>query len=187
MGTHCSSAHYRGHRFTMKLLLLTALAAVAVAEPGYYLHQLNWPGYRAPGFSRQCFGCRALGKRSADADADALYYGYYGLPYAGYYGYGLAGVAGHPTGTSYTQRSPQGLRGKRSAEEAAAPAYGIHPGGGKSFVGQTVRGFPAKAKRSAEPWGLYRPYGLYPYGRGIAGHAGGGVSFTHRSPQGLGK
>merc|ERR1712224_1168609 len=26
-----------------------------------------------------------------------------------------AGVAGHPTGTSYTQRSPQGLRGKRSA------------------------------------------------------------------------
>merc|ERR1712038_1823025 len=120
MGTHCSSGLYRGHIFkskttTMKLLLLTALAAVAMAEPeaeagyygylpgfyGYYGHQLNWPGVRAPGFSSQCFGCR--GKRSAEAEAEPGY-GYYGYYPYGYYGlhrayYGLhlgAGVAGHP-------------------------------------------------------------------------------------------
>ena len=100
---------------------MTALAAVAMAEPeaeagyygyhpgfyGYYGHQLNWPGVRAPGFSSQCFGCR--GKRSAEADAEPGYYGYpygfYGYPY-GFYGY--RGVA-----TSFEARSPQGLRGKR--------------------------------------------------------------------------
>jgi len=75
---------------------------------GYgYGHQLGWPGVRAPGFSSTCFGCR--GKRSAEAEPG---YGYYGYPgyYRGYYGYpyGL-GVAGHPTGTSYSHRSPQGL------------------------------------------------------------------------------
>merc|ERR1712088_829086 len=84
-------------------------AHVAVAHPyfGYYGHQLGWPSFRAPGFSSQCFGCR--GKRSAEAEPG---YGYYGYPayYRGYYGYpyGL-GVAGHPTGTSYSHRSPQGL------------------------------------------------------------------------------
>ena len=83
---------------------------MAVAEPGYYYpgyyHQQYWPSARLPGFESTCYGCR-LGKRSADADAEP-YYGYYGYglrPY-GIYGYG-AGVAGHPTGTSYTQRSPQ--------------------------------------------------------------------------------
>merc|ERR1712019_287538 len=109
MGTHCSSELYRGHIFkskttTMKLLLLTALAAVALAEPeaeaGYYGynrgfygygHQLSWPAYRAPGFSSQCFGCR--GKRSAEADAEPGFYGYrhgfYGYPYGfGYRAYG---------------------------------------------------------------------------------------------------
>merc|ERR1712218_431563 len=83
----------------------------AEAEPYY--------GYGGYGYGRY------LGKRSADAEP------HYGYPYAyhgyGYYPYALplaplakAGVAGHPTGTSYTQRSPQGLRGKRSAE----PYYG---------------------------------------------------------------
>merc|ERR1739838_754855 len=86
-----------------------AAAHVAVAHPyfGYYGHQLGWPSFRAPGFSSQCFGCR--GKRSAEAEPG---YGYYGYPgyYRGYYGYpyGL-GVAGHPTGTSYSHRSIQGL------------------------------------------------------------------------------
>merc|ERR1712010_211663 len=86
-----------------------AAAHVAIAHPyfGYYGHQLGWPSFRAPGFSSQCFGCR--GKRSAEAEPG---YGYYGYPayYRGYYGYpyGL-GVAGHPTGTSYSHRSPQGL------------------------------------------------------------------------------
>merc|ERR1712158_87077 len=83
-------------------------APVAVAHPyfGYYGHQLGWPSFRAPGFSSQCFGCR--GKRSAEAEPG---YGYYGYPlYRGYYGYSYGlGVAGHPTGTSYSHRSPQGL------------------------------------------------------------------------------
>jgi len=252
----------------MKLLLLTCLAAVALAEPYYgypYYHQLQWPSVRAPGFSATCWGCR--GKRSADAEPEAeadAYYGYpyygygygyrtpgygythvhrfgkrsaepepyYGYPFYGYYGYGYGrGVAGHPTGVSYTQRSPQGI-GKRSAEEpkeeAAAPAgssfeyalpgtksfakleasylfphyqgnlgkrsadeepateeaapamaYGIHPKGGKSFVGQTVWGFP-RSKRSAEP-GYYYGYPGYGY------HGYGGRSYVGRTIWGLGK
>merc|ERR1712213_299275 len=223
----------------MKLLLLTCLAAVALAEPYYgypYYHQLQWPSVRAPGFSATCWGCR--GKRSADAEPEAEADAYYGYPYYGYgygyrtpgYGYGR-GVAGHPTGVSYTQRSPQGI-GKRSAEEpkeeAAAPAgssfeyalpgtksfakleasylfphyqgnlgkrsaddepaakeaapamaYGIHPNGGKSFVGQTVWGFP-RSKRSAEP-GYYYGYPGYGY------HGYGGRSYVGRTIWGLGK
>merc|ERR1712223_717736 len=146
MGTHCSSELHRGHiqvkkTTTMKLLLLTALAAVAMAEPeadawhgyygygyhpgfyGYYGHQQAWPSTA----TSTCFGCR--GKRSAEAEAEPGYgfygyypYGYYGLHRA-YYGLHLgAGVAGHPgAATSYSHRSVQGI-GKRSAEEEAAPA-----------------------------------------------------------------
>merc|ERR1719460_1515303 len=90
-----------------------AAAHVAVAHPfyGYYGHQLGWPSFRAPGFSSTVWGAR--GKRSADADAEPGYgYGYYGYPaYRGYYGHPYlgAGVAGHPTGTSYSHRSIQGL------------------------------------------------------------------------------
>merc|ERR1712111_334783 len=79
--------------------------AEAEAAPyyyGYYGHQLNWPSYYAPGFSSTVWGAR--GKRSAEPA-----YGYYGYPY-GYYGYRYGpGIAGHPSGTSYTFRSPQGL------------------------------------------------------------------------------
>merc|ERR1712051_1176367 len=109
-----------------------------------------------------------LGKRSANAEAEP-HYGYYGYPYAyGYYPYGLhhvakvaplakAGVAGHPTGTSFVARSPQGLRGRRSAEPWG---YGY-------------------------PYGFYgHPYA---YGPGIAGHPGAATSYVARSPQGLGK
>merc|ERR1711981_554138 len=109
-----------------------------------------------------------LGKRSADAEAEP-HYGYYGYPYAyGFYPYGLhhvakvaplakTGVAGHPTGTSFVARSPQGLRGKRSAEPWG---YGY-------------------------PYGFYgHPYA---YGPGIAGHPGAATSYVARSPQGLGK
>merc|ERR1711944_191269 len=60
----------------MKLLLLTCLAAVALAEPYYpYYHQLQWPSVRAPGFSATCWGCR--GKRSADAEPEAEADAYY--------------------------------------------------------------------------------------------------------------
>ena len=99
---------------------------MALAEPeadphyGYYgypyYHQLSWPGVRAPGFSSTCWGCR--GKRSADPEPEphlGYYGGYYGYPY---YGYGLRlagpGIAGHPTGTSYTHRSPQGIGESKS-------------------------------------------------------------------------
>merc|ERR1712018_697385 len=170
MGTHCSSELHRGHiqvkkTTTMKLLLLTALAAVAMAEPeadahygyygygyhpgfyGYYGHQQAWPSVSGPGVSSTCFGCR--GKRSAEADAEPGFYGYYGYPY-GYYGlhrayYGLpleAGVAGQTgAATSYSHRSPQGLRGKRSAEGEAE----------------------AEAEADAEPGYYGYPYGYYGY------------------------
>merc|ERR1712010_289279 len=166
----------------MKLLLLTALAAVALAEPeadayygygGYYGHglygygyghQLGWPTYSAPGFTSTVWGAR--GKRSAEPSAEPHGYGFYGYhPYA----YGLyhpyafrhhvaavaapegTGVAGHPGGaTSFVSRSPQGLRGKRSAEEAApAEDDKVYGTGHNSYVGQTIWGFP-KVKRSAE-------------------------------------
>jgi len=186
----------------MKLLLLTALAAVALAEPeadahyggygGYYGHgygyglhgygyghQLQWPTYSAPGFTSTVWGAR--GKRSAEPSAEPHGYGFYGYhpyahglyhPYA--YGHHVAhvahvaapavvapalpalaaagvGVGGHPGGaTSYSHRSPQGLRGKRSAEEAApAEDDKVYGAGHNSYVGQTVWGFP-KVKRSAE-------------------------------------
>merc|ERR1712012_1361538 len=155
MGTHCSSELYRGHiskskTTTMKLLLLTALAAVAMAEPeakagyygyhpgfyGYYGHQLNWPAYSAPGFSSQCFGCR--GKRSAEADAEPGYYGYpygyYGSPYAYGFGYGHA-LPGH----SYTHVSR--VLGKRSAAADAEPGY---DGGGTSVVARSPQGLGGK-------------------------------------------
>merc|ERR1712038_1312647 len=77
-------------------------------------------------------------KRSAEPHG---YYGYYGHPY-GYYGYpylhhvahpalkvadGAVGV--HPGGaTSSVSRSPQGLRGKRSADPHFYGYYG-HPFG----------------------------------------------------------
>merc|ERR1712190_369232 len=117
--------------FNMKLFVIAAvcLSASASAEAdadawygyGGYLHQQAWPGARGPGFEGTCYGCRVpthhfIGKREAEADAEP----HYGYPYAyhgyGYYPYALplaplakAGVAGHPTGTSYTQRSVQGI------------------------------------------------------------------------------
>jgi len=130
----------------MKLLLLTALAAVALAEPeaeahyggygGYYGHgyglhgygyghQLQWPTYSAPGFTSTVWGAR--GKRSAEPSAEPHGYGFYGYhPYA----HGLY----HPY------------------------AYGHH-----------VAAIAA------------------PEGTGVGVHPGGATSFSHRSPQGLGK
>merc|ERR1711899_431521 len=139
MGTHCSSELSRGHIFksktsTMNLLLLTVFVAGAFAteeaakaeEPaapvavapvhhglrpfyGLWGHQQGWPGVVAPGFSSQCFGCR--GKRSAEADAEA---GYYGYPYYGY-------------GHCYTH--VHRALGKRSAEADAEPGYYGYPYG----------------------------------------------------------
>merc|ERR1711935_1186786 len=103
------------------------------------------------------------GKRSADADAFYNTYGYGVAPYAAYapytYGYGLTGVAGHPTGSSYVARSPQGLRGKRSADaEADADAY--YYGGYGYPHAYSGYGYPS----------AYRGYGYaglgHGYGRG---------------------
>merc|ERR1711874_169449 len=193
MGTHCSSALYRGHIFKskttiMKLLLLTVFVAIASAteeaaeeakaeapaavvpvhHPFYGLwgHQLQWPSFRAPGFSSQCFGCR-LGKRSAEAEADAEP-GYYGHPYYGYgHYYGLGYGYGHALpGHSYTH--VHRALGKRSAEADAEPGYYGYP------YGYGYYGYPYH-------------YGYRAFGPGVAGHAGGGTSFVARSPQGVGK
>ena len=100
----------------------------AEAEPYYGYGGYGYGGYgygHGYGYGRGYGYGHYLGKRSADAEP------HYGYPYAygyGYYPYGLplaplakAGVAGHPgAATSYVARSPQGLRGKRSAE----PYYG---------------------------------------------------------------
>merc|ERR1712195_306973 len=86
---------------------LPALAAAGVGVGGH-------PGGATSYSHRRPQGLR--GKRSAEAEAEPGYgYGYYGYPayrgyYGhGYYGHGLRGVAGYPSGTSYTFRSPQGL------------------------------------------------------------------------------
>lgn len=175
------------------MIVAVCLAAAVSAEPepfygygygyGLGLHQQHWPAARAPGFSSTCYGCRApglhyLGKRSADAEPHLGYgLGFYGYhPYA--FGYraalpavataaGPTGVAGHPgAATSFVARSPQGLRGKRSAE----PYYGYGGYYGYPGYGLGYRGFG------------YRGFG---YG-GVAGHPTG-TSFVARSPQGLGK
>merc|ERR1711928_207680 len=122
-------------------LTLAALFAAANAEAGigYGYHQQSWPSVKTYGFERTCYGCR--GKRDADAEP----------------GYGLSrGIARHPTGISYSNRSPQGL--------GAGYGYGLHHGYGK---------------RDAEPG-----YGIG-LSRGIARHPTG-ISYSNRSPQGLG-
>merc|ERR1712004_467185 len=188
MGTHCSSELPRGHisKFiTMKLLLLTVLAAVALAEPeaearyygynpgsyGYNFGSYGYPygsGYRSYGFPARSFTYRSpqglRGKRSAEAepeaeaDAEPRYYGYgsYGYNF-GSYGYGLPGRSFAHFGGHYL--------GKRSAEADAEPRY---YGYGYNF----------------RSYGY--PYGYRAYGRGVAAHPTGN-SFTYRSVQGFGK
>merc|ERR1739845_40855 len=89
------------------------------------------------------------------------------------YGYGVALHPGY--GTSYTNRSPQGLSygrygyggyGKRDAE----PGYGY---GARSYTYRSPQGL------SYGGYG-YGGYGGYGYGIGY-----GARSYTHRSPQGL--
>merc|ERR1712121_20029 len=124
----------------MKLLLLTVFVAVSLAEEaaeeakpeapaavvkavhpfyGLWGHQLQWPGVRAPGLSATCWGCRPLGKRSAEDAAPALVFG-----------------SGH---NSAVGRTIWGWgRGKRSTETpAAAPAL-VFGSGHNSAVGRTI-------------------------------------------------
>merc|ERR1712213_290034 len=107
----------------MKLLLLTCLAAVALAEPYYgypYYHQLGWPSVRAPGFSSTCWGCR--GKRSAEVD-------------------NVNRVSGSSPFPSYTAAWPGATvsvnhMGKRSAdaEPEADAYYGYYGYGGHGYA-----------------------------------------------------
>merc|ERR1739844_579637 len=132
----------------MKLILLSALAAVALAEPephyGYYghpyYHQLGWPSVRAPGFSSTCWGCR--GKRSAEPSPHG-FYGYYGHPFV-YHGLAVPAVADN------TNRVNGVAAAVRSSFDSAWP-------------GATVSVNNGKKKRSAEPHGYYGYYG-HPYG-----------------------
>ena len=155
--------------------MATALASpVADADPFYaaygyvpalYNSYPNWPGVSTPYSSSTCFGCR--GKRSADADADAdasALYGYYGYaPYAyapyAYAGYGYAPY-GYGHATSFEARSPQGLRGKRSADaEPEADAYYSAYGYGYPYA--YGYGYPSAY---AYGYGYPRAYG-YGYAR----------------------
>ena len=137
---YCPSTHIQRVK---NILQLTALAAVALAEPeadahygyggygGYYGHglygygyghQLQWPSYSAPGFTSTVWGAR--GKRSAEPSAEPHGYGFYGYhPYA----YGLY----HPYAF------------KHHVAAIAAPegtGVGVHPGGATSFVSRSPQG-----------------------------------------------
>merc|ERR1739846_95451 len=113
----------------------------------------------------------------AEPEADA-YYGYGGYYGHGLYGYGYGHQLAWPSvsGPGFSSQC-FGCRGKRSAEPSAEPHgygfYGYHP----------------------YAYGLYHPYAFRhhvaaiaaPEGTGVAGHPGGATSYSHRSPQGLGK
>merc|ERR1739838_249241 len=83
---------------------------------GHYFAPSYGYGYNLPGHS-YAHVQRALGKRSAEADAEPGHYGYYGHPY-GYYGY--------PYHFGYRAIAPLPLVGKAGV--------GGHPGGATSFV-----------------------------------------------------
>merc|ERR1712018_590146 len=101
MGIRCSSVYYRGHLFIMKLLLVI-MAAVSMAEPGYYYpQQLTWPGVYGPGYSAVCYGCRS--KRSAEP-----FYHFNGQPYLDVRGV-YPGLTGLPSGFSYTFSNPHNI------------------------------------------------------------------------------
>jgi len=182
-------------------------SADADADAYYgYGHGLAFAGgysYGLPGHSyaavSRVHGLGYYGKRSADADADAdadAYYGYglgygHGLAY-GYgrgYGYGL-GVAHHGGhATSFVARSPQGLRGKRSADADAyyglvghglAYGYGVGIQNNNVYSGFTGNHYATalpghsfaavtRGKREAEADAFY---GYYGRGYGYGHHGG---------------
>merc|ERR1711936_315203 len=130
-----SVGSYPHKYFKMYKLLVAAAVAVCVsaeadpgvlvAAPALYNAYPNWPGVSTPYSQSTCYGCRLYRKRSADAEAEPGYlyapyhYGAYGYP-----GYGY----GYRAATSFVARSPQGLRGKRSADaEPGYLAYGYAP------------------------------------------------------------
>jgi len=153
---------------------------------GGFIHQSRvHPGYG--GYAVGAFA-HPVGKRDADAEA-------YGYGYAPFRALGGAGL--HPTGASYSNRSPQGL-GKREAEEEGQ-ALALHPNGGTSYRGRTVFGYPpveaAKEKREAGEEAVDPRDGVVFIGQTVWGfpveakavekrEAEAGISYSNRSPQG---
>jgi len=167
----------------------------------------SWPGVVAPGFESTCYGC-GLGKREAvEEPKNALathpnggtsFVGetVWGFPVAkavekreaeAFYGYApyraLGGAGLHPTGASYSNRSPQGL-GKREAEPfyaygpfRALGGAGLHPTGA-SYSNRSPQGL---GKRDADALGLgaggfirqarpYAAFGIHHNGVGAFAH-----------------
>jgi len=113
-------------------------------HPGY-------GGYAVGGFSHP------VGKRSADA---------WGYGYAPFYGRALGGAGLHPTGASYSNRSPQGL-GKRDADADAFHAP-VLAKGYPSWPGVVAPGFESTC-----------------YGCGLGKRsADAAIGYSNRSPQG---
>merc|ERR1711955_142141 len=159
-----------------------------------------WPATRALGLDSTCYGCRplvhAIGKRSAEAEADPYYgYGYLAAPLYRYrYG---PGIALHPgVATSFVARSPQGI-GKRSADAEPlgvvvghtvglglnnihglrhfGSGYGIsqlHPSGHSFQAINRLHKREAEAEAEADPYyGYgYSRLGYYGHGLGYYGH-----------------
>merc|ERR1712025_256209 len=123
-----------------------AVATIVKSEPWFYGRaigqQLFWPGVKVPGFESQCWGCRTLGKRSAEADPKFLVpHPYYHpivhvvpavatvAPIEG------EGVATHPNGgKAHIAPQTRGIKGKRSADadpeadpQYLIPYYGYAP------------------------------------------------------------
>merc|ERR1711892_1078248 len=198
----------------MKLLVLSSVfaaalgapEAVAEADADAYYGQYQWPGAygMSPyghGFSSTCYGCRPyghfLGKRSADAEADAdvHYGGVYGLGYGGLHGLGYArgygygpGIAHHGSGHSYVHQGIQGLGhygyGKREAEATpeaapeaeAAPAAEADADAHYGYYGYG-HGYGHFGKRSAEPHGVV----ALAHPVGVAGQPGLATSYVGRT------
>merc|ERR1711962_806484 len=123
------------------------------------------------------YGYGGYGKREAEPS--------YGIGL--YRGVGLGAFSYHPDGGVHSEaRSPQGY-GKREAEPSIGYGVALHPTGVSS------------TQRSVQGLGLgYSGYGGYGYGYGIGKrsadasygygvglHPYSGISFSHRSPQGL--
>merc|ERR1712226_892363 len=165
----------------MKLFLIAAVLIASVfAEPeseakadvwygaygyGGYPYAGAYGAYAGAyglGYNGYAAGCRYLGKRSADSDAEAKpwlaysNYGYAGYPYASTYGAYAAPVATYAHAAYTTPYATYGgahLIGKRSADSEPESWYGAY---GYASPYTTYGGYSA-----------YRPYtyGRYAYGR----------------------
>merc|ERR1711955_106292 len=175
-----------------------------------------WPATRALGLDSTCYGCRplvhAIGKRSAEAEADPYYgCGYLAAPLYRYrYG---PGIALHPgVATSFVARSPQGI-GKRSADAEPlgvvvghtvglglnnihglrhfGSGYGIsqlHPSGHSFQAINRLHKREAEAEAEADPYyGYgYSRLGYYGHGLGYYGHGLGYYGHGYRHGYGFG-